>query len=238
MINAIIVDDDVLNIEFLKSLILKYCPEINVIAEAETVDHAIECIIQKKPKLIFLDIEIHNKTGFDLLKSIDVSNVYVIMITAHKKYAIQAIKSAVTDYLLKPIQISELIEATNKVIKEINKKGDTETPSPITDFLALPSKNDLKIKSVSEIIRLEAKNNYTKIVTISGEIYIISKTLKQYEEKLPKSTFIRVHKSHIINLNHVERYIRTKNGSLLMKDNTEVPISAQKKNEVSQKIIF
>ena len=241
--NAVLVDDDDLNIILLENLLGKYCPSVNIIGQANCVEEALEVIIKTRPDIVFLDIELHNQTASDLLNAIDLETLQVVIISAFEKYALKMHKYPVTDYLLKPLLITDLISAVNKaqknIEKEKNKQGDNNATSEKAEkYIAFPEKDHLSITNADEIIRLEAKGNYTKVVTKDEKSILTSKSLGDYEELLPRHKFMRVHNSHIVNLQYVSKYLRTKNGSLVLIDGTEVPISANRKKEVTERILF
>ena len=238
--NAVLIDDDTLNNELLENLLGKYCPNVNIVGIAEDVEEALAVIVNTDPDVIFLDIELHNLTARDLLNAIDLENRQVVIISAYEKYALQMHKYPVTDYLLKPLIITDLIVAVNKVQKQYEKikglnNGDDDS---INKYIALPEKDHMNITNIEMIMRLEASGNYTKIHTVNSKCIISSKTLGEYEDFLPKQKFLRVHNSHIVNLQFVSKYLRTKNGCLVLTDGTEVPISANRKKGVTTRIVF
>ena len=240
MLRTLIVDDEHLNMVLLESLSAKYCPEVEIIAKADNVDDAIDICLNQKPDLMFLDIQIHNQTAFDILEAIAEIPVMVVMVTAYENYALKAIKNSVIDYLLKPVRISEFRDAVVKAVKlKSERTAENQVNEQSTDFyLALPSANKLVIAVANQIVRLEGMSNYTKIYTEGGQCHTVTKTLKEYELKLPPEMFVRVHKSHIINIQQVEKILRSKNGSLLMKDGSEIPIAAGRKKMIQDKILF
>ncbi|MBK7763846.1 MAG: response regulator transcription factor [Bacteroidetes bacterium] len=238
---AVLVDDDRLNTDLLINLLQKYCPGVLVVGTAETVDEALEVIVAQKPDLLFLDIELHNRSAKDILHSLNLEKMQIILITAFDRYALEMYKFNVVDYLLKPLAITDLISAVNKAFKNIekNKIVDTNQLQQTSErYIALPEKDHMNITKMNDIIRLEAKNSYTQVFTKENKIIISSKSLSDYEDLLPRHLFIRVHNSHIVNIQFILRYLRTKNGSLVMSDHTEIPISANRKKEVTGHIVF
>lgn len=239
--NAVLIDDDDLNVELLENLFRRYCPSVNVVGTADHVELALEVVIREKPDVIFLDIELHEKTARDLLNLIDLEFVQIIIISAFEKYALEMHKYPITDYLLKPVLIADLISAVGKVQRNMDKrKLKTELPVKphLTQYIALPDKDQLHITSFDTIIRLEGMGNYTRIITNDEKSVVSSKTLGEYEELLPDEMFMRVHNSHIVNIRYVSKYLRTKNGSLVLSDGSEIPISANRKKDVTERIVF
>lgn len=239
--NAIIIEDDFLNIDLIKNLCQKYAPEVNILGAADNVNEGIEMLVNLKPDLLFLDVEIHNQTAFDILNSINLNQLIIVMVTAHEKYALQALKANVADFLLKPVSILEFTKSMEKCLsifqeqhKDIDSKSHT---SQEVKHISIPYKEHIEIIQVDDILHLEAKGSYTIITTISNIQHTSSKPLKEYEARLPLNLFLRVHNSHIINVEGVSKYLRSRTGSLLLKNNTEVPISASRKNEVHERLI-
>jgi len=225
---AIIIDDDPYNIELIDFFCTKYAPAIHVIGKAETVEEGIEVVIKKKPDLLFLDGEIHEKTGFDILNAVNMPNLMVVMTTAHEKFGVQAAKVRVMDYLLKPISIKEFIKAVETCKTEFDKRSIN------TDghLVSIYHRDHIELIQTSDILHLKADGNYTIITTMSDQQHIASKLLSYYESRLPSNDFIRVHNSHIVNVKGVSKLLRNKTISLLLINHTEVPISDSRKNEV------
>jgi len=238
--NAVLIDDEELNISLLENFLKKYCPSVKVVGTADCVDKALEVVIQGKPDVIFLDIELHDKTAKDLLNFLELDAVQIVIISAYEKYALEMHKFPVTDYLLKPLSISDLILAVTKVQKNIDKRKILEAEQHASEdkYIAVPEKDYMNIMKLSDITRMDGNGAYTFIFTIDGKKITSAKTLKEYEDILPKSKFIRAHKSHIVNIQFVSKYLKTKYGVLVLKDGTEIPISANRRKEVTERIIF
>jgi len=238
--NAVLIDDEELNISLLENFLKKYCPSVKVVGTADCVDKALEVVIQGKPDVIFLDIELHDKTAKDLLNFLELDAVQIVIISAYEKYALEMHKFPVTDYLLKPLSISDLILAVTKVQKNIDKRKilEAEQHAGEDKYIAVPEKDYMNIMKLSDITRMDGNGAYTFIFTIDGKKITSAKTLKEYEDILPKSKFIRAHKSHIVNIQFVSKYLKTKYGVLVLKDGTEIPISANRRKEVTERIIF
>lgn len=238
---AVLIDDDYLNVELLDAFLKKYCPVVTVVGRADCVEEALAVIAATKPDVIFLDIELHNMTARDVMNAINLDHLQIVIISAFEKYALEMHKYPVTDYLLKPLKITDLISAVSKVEKNLEKiriQQANRVESKLEKYIALPEKDHMNITNIHEILHLEASGNYTRIVMKNMKSLITSKTLKDFEDVLPKNDFIRVHKSHIVNLHCISKYLRTKNGSLVLTDGTEIPISANRKKEVTERIVF
>lgn len=244
MIKAIVIDDVKIVRENVIQFLNQYPAEITVVSEADSVKSALVQITKFQPDVIFLDVELKDGTGFDLLEQLDIKKYKVVFITAYDHYAIKAFKYSAIDYLLKPIDPDELKIAIDK-LKDVIEKETIEAKFN-TLFLNLqsPEKKTKKIilKTISktysvyinDIIRCEADNNYTRFHLSDNKKIMVSVTLKEYEELLSDHNFFRIHQSHLINLDFFD-HIHQQDGSfILMKDNTSLPLASRKKNSFTQ----
>ena len=241
-ITAVIIDDEQNNIDNLCQLLIKYCPEITILATASSADEGIALIRQTAPELIFLDIQMPGKSGFDVLKAVEASNFEVIFVTAYDQYGIKAIKFAAIDYLLKPVSIEELQTAVKKtVIKRQEKKQNYQLENLLqllqqrpsdTPRIALPLAKETRFVKVDEIIRCESSNNYTTFYFIGGEKVVVSKPIYEYEEILESHQFIRCHQSHLVNKKFIKSWLKADGDFLMLEDKNQVPVSRQKKEFV------
>ena len=243
MIRAIIVDDEQNNIDNLKKLLEKYCPEVTVVSVAISAIDGKKIITEQKPDLIFLDIQMPGKNGFELLQSLNSYSFEIIFVTAFDQYGIQAVKFAAIDYLLKPIHIEELKLAVEKAAEKIYSKKQNLQLENLLHLLqhnqqkedhriALPSAKEIRLVKTKDIVRYEASNNYTYFFLADNEKIIVSKPIYEYEELLNSYGFIRCHQSHLINKKFIRSIIKEDGGYLLMEDSSHIPISRQKKEEV------
>lgn len=235
MIKTIIIDDDNQNLNFLKALIDKYCPLIDIVAVAYSVQEAIAEIMLHNPDLLFLDIEIQERNGFEILKAINNPKMYVIVVSAYEKYALSAIKHQAVDYLLKPVQIEELVMAYQRYL-ETGMKGryleEEVKPSPL--YLPVQNGNQIDLIPFTEIEFLEGQGRCTEIHSINGTKCTCTKNLSDLQKSLPKGQFIRVHRTFIININRIKRMLRTRGGGLVMQNGTIIPIGNEKRKEISE----
>lgn len=239
MINAIIVDDEKNSREVINQILIDCFPNINVAAQCSNVREAVKDIKNLKPDLLFLDIDLPDGSGFDILKNIDYKNIKIIFITAHHEYAIKAIKFSAFDYILKPVNSGELIETVQRVIDETElEDGNVRVKAMLENFnasskelknLALKTANKIYLVNIDEIIRCESQNNYTVFYIEDGTKIMVSKTIKTYESMLAGHQFIRVHQSHLINLKHVRAFHKPEGGMLVMSDDTSIPVSKNKR---------
>lgn len=239
-ITAVLIDDEESARATLVALLSAYCPEVQVVAEVESVADGLEAIQQHQPGIVFLDVQMPRQNGFHLLDRIaQPPGFEIIFTTAYDQYALRAIRAGAADYLLKPVDILELQDAVNRVLERV--KNRTQHPGwrviaenqaaedLLTQKLTLPTADGFFVARYQEIVRCEADRNYTWFYLRNGRKILVSKTLKTFEELLPEVAFMRVHKSHIINLNEVIRYSRGNTGIIEMSDGAEIDISRNKK---------
>jgi two-component system, LytTR family, response regulator len=238
MITAVIIDDEQNGRLALREKLKLFCPEVEVLAEAENGKLGLEIIKKYKPEIIFLDVEMPEMNGFEMLTQLSERKAHVIFTTAYDQYAIKAIKYAAFDYLLKPIDIEELKLTVKKAwdndLQEERKKIIT-TGKSFTK-LAIATVDGLHFIPIADIIRLEADSNYTTFYLQNGTKFLSSRSLIDYEELLNDHNFFRCHHSHIINLNFVSKYIKNDGGEIVMSDGTHVDISRRKKKEFLFKV--
>lgn len=244
MIQAILVDDEPINISNLQALLNGHCPEITVIATATSADEARTQIEALKPDIVFLDIHMPEKDGFSLLRSFKALPFEVVFVTAFDEYAITAIKFSALDYLLKPISIPELQSAVKKIVRTLATKKQNYRLENLLRLLddqhhdsnrkiALPTLKETHLVPIKNIVRCESSNNYTNFYLIDGGSHLISRPIYEYEELLSPYGFIRCHQSHLVNKQYVISILNEDAGYLIM-DNTalKIPISKQKKSLV------
>ena len=246
MIKALIIEDEPNNSERLAFLLRSVCEDIEVVAIAASIEEAAKAEKTNKPDLIFLDIELPDGTGFDFLRLYPEIPFHVIFTTSFDKYALKAFKFSAVDYLLKPLEKDELGVAVQKVRKLIQNNmsnPNSETiqkrlaASLMDDFtkIALPSLEGFNIIELKEIIRCEADGSYTKFYLTDRREPLVSRNLKEYEDILGEHGFIRVHHSHLINLNHVISYHKGEGGYVTMTDQSQVQVSKRKKPDFLEK---
>jgi len=231
MIRAIIVDDIPEAILVLKADLENYCVNIDVIGSAEGVVSGAKLIRETKPDLVFLDIQMKDGSGFDLLDLVREIPFKLIFTTASDEYAVKAFKFSAVDYLLKPIDPDELMDAVSRVEQQ-------DKPSQRLDLLkenfvttkkiALNTLDKIHIVTIEDILRCESNINYTQFFFTDGSKLLVTKTLKEFDHLLSEHGFIRVHQSHLINTNFIKEFLKS-DGMIVMKDGTKVPVSTRKK---------
>jgi two-component system LytT family response regulator len=242
MIKTVIIDDENSASEFLEKMLQRYFPnKFYVCSLCESIDDAVVAIETYQPDLVFLDIQMPNKNGFELFKEVKEINFEVIFTTAHSEYAIEAIKRSALDYLLKPINYIDLLGAVtrfeNKSKKESQQKQfnvlleNIDTGEVAHKKLAISTETGIEFVKFNSIVYLEAQNNYTKINMLDGSSIIASKTLKSFDELLPRELFFRIHKSYLINMNFVKRFFKIDDFLVELTTGEKLPISYRKKND-------
>jgi two-component system, LytTR family, response regulator len=239
-LKTVIIDDEPDAVNFISSIIGEYCPSLEVVGKAHNVGEGVPQIIEKKPDLVFLDVEMPNGTGFDLLGHFPVKDFDVVFITAFNHYAIKAIKFSAIDYILKPININEFIEAVNRVILKRSEKSSQSNEnfkilmenlkSALPTRLAIPTADGMEYLNPKEIIRIEADRSYSWFFITGNRKILVSKHLKEFQDLLSDRYFFRSHNSHLINLKYVRKYIRREGGFIEMLDGEQIPISRNRKD--------
>ena len=240
IIKSIIIDDEVHNLENLKGLLEKNCANVQVVATASSAVEGLKLIANHQPDLVFLDIEMPNKNGFEMLESMGDVSFEVIFVTAYNQYALKAIKTCALDYLMKPIAIPELKEAVHKVSQIVSEKNENQKLKLLVQNLkninqpqkiALPTAEELHFVSIDDIVRCKGENNYTMFFLANGNSILVSRTLKEWDDLLSSHQFIRTHQSHLINSAHVKSFVKKDGGYILMNDGSMVSVSKHKKEQ-------
>lgn len=241
MIKAIVIDDETNNQELICNLLKSYADNIQVLAVAGSVESGYQAIMEHQADLVFLDIQMPDGTGFDLLKKFDKINFKVIFVTAHQEYAIEAFKYSALDYLLKPLSPSNLISAIKKVEESFNSDELNLKLKTLLSNITEPAKTKRKIVlktmeriysvDLNDVIRFESDGGYTKVYLLDGKRIMVSRTMKEFDDLLTDVGFLRVHNSHLINMNYLFCFEKTE-GHIVMKDDSIVPVSNRKKEQL------
>lgn len=231
----------------LVDLLHRYCPSVHVVASADSAGSAHDELYRYRPDLLFLDIEMPFGSGFDLLDSLGDLHVEVIFTTAYDHYAIKAIRYSVLDYLLKPIDLDELIAAVRRTEERIAAQAatgsslsrilrDVREASRDDSRLALVANDSVTMVPLADIIRCQAEANYTRFYLRNGTTILMARTLKDYELALNERGFVRVHNSHLINLDHIRKYLRGETGEVVMSDGAIVTVSRRRREEFRRRL--
>lgn len=242
MIKAIIIDDEKNARFLLRDLLKRNCAQtLNLVGEADDVNTGIKAIQKYGPDVVFLDIQMKNGTGFDLLKQVKNVDFEVIFITAYDNYAIKAFEFSAFGYLLKPIKSGDLRNLVDRLATHLEKlkvAADKRVKILIDNYgdeagkmkrLVINNIEGFQVVDIDHIIRLEASSNYTQFILSEGKSILVSRTLGQYEDLLKENGFFRIHQSHIVNLRHVQGYLKVDGGRVKMSDGSELSLSRNRK---------
>lgn len=241
MIRVVVVDDEEQGRSIIKQYIARYCPYIEVCGEADSVKNGVIVVNERHPDIVFLDIQMQDGTGFNILEALPERNFKVIFVTSFDQFALKAIKFCAADYILKPVDPDEFVEAVERVQADLEKQNlaDNRIDEMLTNMsnfskVGLPTADGVKFVKVDDIVRCEADGSYTTVFMNDGDKILISKNLKTYEELFVDNKFLRVHKSHLINISHVDKYVNSggDGGSVVMSDGSTVEVSRRKKDEL------
>lgn len=237
MIRAIIIDDEEDAREVLALSLRKFCTDVEIIAMCPSPEDGLEKINALGPSLVFLDVQMPNMSGFDLLEKVTDINFDVIFVTAFNRYAIKAIRFSALDYLLKPIEVDDLVSAVERV-KEKQKSNSVHYRSLLNNIkygnekltrLAIPSDNEIVVQKLDDIVYCEADGSYTILHLVNNKKIMVSKILKEFEMMLPESDFYRIHHSTIVNIGHVIKYIKGEGGYVMVTGGGHLDVSAEKR---------
>nr|WP_321237603.1 LytTR family DNA-binding domain-containing protein [uncultured Psychroserpens sp.] len=237
-LRSIIVEDEETSRKILKNYLNKYCPNVDVLGEAANIEEALVLIRNTELDLVFLDVEMPYGNAFDLLDKIGDVNFETVFVTAYDHYAIDALNAHASYYLMKPISIDELIKAVDYVT-EIRTKEDAlqdqvliPKTSSVNGKITIPQQNGFEVLETANILYCKADDNYTEIYLNNNKKKLVSKTLKYFEDALRDSSFARVHKSYLVNVNEVKKYVKGKGGSVVLSNGKEIMVSASKKSDL------
>lgn len=244
MLTAILIDDDESNLSSLGEKLSRHCTQVTVVARCDNARDGIKAINDLYPNVVFLDIEMPVMNGFLMLQHLSYKDFELIFVTAYDHYAIKAIRYSALDYLLKPVGIDELKAAVARAqAHRLNRAPDSQVEL-LLDYLhkktprriPIPTFEGLQFINLDTIVYLEASSNYTYVYLSTGSTYLVSRTLKDFEDLLPSETFLRIHHGHIINLTCVDRYIRGDGGQVAMSNGIVLDVSKRKKTVFLQAI--
>lgn len=236
-LTAIIIDDEEDARKTLRHFLDMYCPMVKLLGEADGVQTGIQLLSQSNPDLVLLDIQMEDGTGFDLLEAVE-NNFSIIFTTAFDKYAVKAFKFSAVDYLLKPIDPDELQRAIDKL--DYNEKANSARRSSLLqnvrsntlDKITVSATEGYFVLDISEIVRVESSNNYSRLHQINGSKITLAKSLKDFEELLPSDRFLRIHQSHLVNLSQIKSFSHDNGGRLTLANGTTLPVARRRKEDL------
>jgi len=232
-LRSIIVEDEILSSDLLKGIILEYSPDVEVSDVVRDIPDAIKSIIRNKPDIVFLDIELNGKNSFEILDHFPSFDFKIIVTSGHEQYAFQAFQHRVTDYLLKPYSIDQLIKSIEKIKRLIT--FDLNEPSHFGS-IALPGSDGVELFQFDDIVRIEADGMYCHVYLSNKQKRVVSKPMGAIEKYLSENIFLRVHHSHLVNIHYLLRFMKGEIGTLHMKDGSLIPVSKRKKKDVFQRL--
>lgn len=237
-LNAIIVEDEQTSRDILKNYLIKYCPNVTVLGEAQNIDEALVLIRNNDLDLVFLDVEMPYGNAFDLLEKVGDINFETVFVTAYNQYAMDALNAHASYYLMKPISIDELIKAVDYVT-EIKTKEDAlqdqvlvPKTNSVSGKITIPQQDGFEVINTADILYCKADDNYTEIYLNNNKKKLVSKTLKYFEEALNDGNFARIHKSYLVNVNEIVKYVKGKGGSVILSNGKQLMVSASKKSDL------
>jgi len=246
MLKAIIVDDEPYCCEILAGMLEADCADVNVVNISSNGTDALKAIRQFSPDIVFLDVEMPRMNGFEMLERLSSINFHLIFTTSYDQYALKAIRFSAIDYLLKPVDREELKNAINKVRQRIHipipqqleiLMQKIKQPSIPVNKIALPTMEGLQMIPIESIVSCESDDNYTNLKLKNGKKLLVTRSLKDIEESLEQHSFIRVHRSYLVNLNEIEKYIKGEGGYLVMSDGTTIDVARNKKEALLKKLL-
>ena len=240
-IKAILIDDEVNSLQNLQQKLEGFCPDVEIVATTQRPEEGLILIKQNRPDLVFLDIEMPRMSGFRMLEELGEYDFDIIFTTAYNHYSIDAIRISAFDYLIKPIGIEELQQAIERLNKtrshqqtkekiDILKKSLSDNKSQ-EDKIAISTSEGIEFIPIKNITHIESKSNYSKIYLLDNKTLLVTKILKEFEEMLLPYNFYRIHNSHLINLNYIQKYVRSEGGHVLLQDGSMIDVSRRKKDE-------
>lgn len=239
-ISTIIVDDELKNIQLLQKMLAAYCPQVEVLGTENDAKKAVSLLEEKKPQLLFLDVEMPHLNGFDLLKKLEPVTFEVIFVTAFSHYAIEAFEHHATGYITKPINSEKLVAAVNSAAKRVEEKTvnknlfsllEHSSQQVAPDKIPLSTSNGLLFVKIGDIMYCESSGNYTHFYLHDGKKIIVSRQLGEYEKLLPENNFTRIHDKYIINLQYIKEYIKGSGGEVLLENGKEIPVASRRKED-------
>ncbi|HNQ26529.1 MAG TPA: LytTR family DNA-binding domain-containing protein [Aquaticitalea sp.] len=238
ILNAIIVEDEATSREILRNYLKKYCPNVQILGEACNIEEALALLRNLELDLVFLDVEMPYGNAFDLLDKVGDIDFETVFVTAYNHYAVDALNAHASYYLMKPVSIDELIKAVDYVagIKAKENALQNRVLAPRTNTvdgkITIPLQDGFEVIQTSDILYCKADDNYTEIYLNNNKKKLVSKTLKYFEDTLDSASFARIHKSYLVNVNEIVKYVKGKGGSVVLSNGKEIMVSASRKAEL------
>ena len=244
MLSAILIDDEPNAVGLLELRLAQHCPTIDVVASCTSSHKGLQAILDHRPDVVFLDIEMPQMNGFQLLEAVGGVSFSLVFVTAYDKFALKAFRYSAVDYLLKPIDTQELIQAVSRVEKQQKttleqvahlKQQLNATTKVLPDKIALPYQNGVTFVDIKDVIYCESDDNYTKFHLTDGHNYLVTKSLREIQELFEERDFLRVHRQYLINLNHIKKFVRGEGNYLVMANQQTIPVSRGQKDRLLER---
>lgn len=240
MLRSVIIEDEAHNLDLLTSLLSRYCPEVQILGDSGHVHKAVETIQRIKPDLVFMDIQLEDGTAFDVLQLLQEITFKLIFVTAFEHFAVKAFRFSALDFLVKPLDINELVDAVRKAMTE-SVRGYSQQILNASHCYATQSFNKITLRDhesihlieVDNILYCKADSNYTTFFFTNGKPIMVSKTIKEYEQVFHDSGFLRIHRSYLVNLKHLQKYFKADGGTVLMSDGSHIPVGKSRHDELA-----
>ena len=241
MVRTLIIDDEAHVREMLTHLLENYCPEVNIVGEAYSVASGITAIREKSPELILLDIKMDDGTGFDLLEHFENIDFKIIFVTAYEKHALEAFRFSAVDYIMKPVNPEKLADAVQRAQQLVQKTFNTQLSALRENMepgdkknkkIVLKTLDNIYLLDIKDIIQCKSDGCYTIFESTGNEKVMVSKVLKEYDEMLSGYGFFRVHRSHLVNLQHIKRFEKQEGGSVVLTNNKKIPVSSRSRERL------
>ena len=244
MTRAIIIDDEPNAVGLLALRLSQHCPQVDVVASCTNSHKGIQAILDYQPDVVFLDIEMPQMNGFQVLEAVGGVAFSLVFVTAYDKFALKAFRYSAVDYLLKPIDTQELIQAVNRVEKQ--QKTTTEqvehlkhqlnnSSKVLPDKIALPYQNGVTFVDLKDVIYCESDDNYTKFYLTDGQHYLVMKAMREIQDLLEDRDFLRVHRQFLINLNHIKKFVKGEGNYVVMTNQQSIPVSRTQKDRLMER---
>lgn len=244
MLRTIIIDDEPNAVGLLALRLLQHCPQIDVVASCTSSHKGVQAILEHRPDLVFLDIEMPQMNGFEVLEAVSGVSFSLVFVTAYDKFALKAFRYSAVDYLLKPIDTQELVQAVQRV--ENSRKTAPEQiqhlkgqlsngGKSLPDRIALPYQNGVAFVNLTDILYCESDDNYTKFYLADGQHYLATKPLRDIQELLEERDFLRVHRQYLINLSHIKKFVKGEGNYVVMTNGQSIPVSRTQKDRLMER---
>ncbi len=242
-LKTILIDDEPNAVELLSLRLTEHCPNVEIVARCTSSKQAIEAINRLKPNLVFLDIEMPTLNGFQILEAIEEVDFALIFVTAYDQFAVRAFRYNALDYLLKPLDTADLVQAVSKVKKNsivnqwsLNQLQQQYLSPSLPERIALPYQNGVIFAPVKDILYCESDNNYTRFFLINGQQHIVLKPLREIQELLEERDFIRIHRQFLVNINFIKKFVRGEGNYIIMDDEKSIPVARAQKEKLREKV--